>query len=239
LEEVSSSTKSKLEVQPAEMADLFSKCAQLAAQEEKEMGKIMSTMLPVLEYLGEPVMLKPESLGDRFRAFKYVILQSGAVVVTTDLEGHVSSRPLAEFSTEDCLAILRDSFPELLRLASEKRQAAMVGPALSLRIASGGAHETQCVRSHYLVVSNLGGPLSDVVVSSLLPGGRTKAYRPGGVHRGGKVNIDLEVLKEESNVERVELQIDCTDAMGHQFRGREFVRLDGSIVQEVALRKRS
>jgi len=27
--------------------------------------------------------------------------------------------------------------------------------------------------------------------------------------------------------------------MGHQFRGREFVRLDGSIVQEVALRKRS
>jgi hypothetical protein len=164
LEEVPSSTKSKLDVQPAEMADLFSKCAQLAAQEEKEMGKIMSTMLPVLDYLGEPVALKPESLGDRFRGFKYVVLQSGAAVMTTDMEGNVSSKPLAEFSTEDCLAILRESFPELLRLASEKRQAAMVGPALSLRIASGGAHETQGVRSHYLVVSNLGGPLSDVVV---------------------------------------------------------------------------
>jgi hypothetical protein len=239
LEEGSSSTKSKLEVQPAEMADLFSKCAQLAAQEEKEMGKIMSTMLPVLEYLGEPVVLKPESLGDRFRSFKYVILQSGAVVMTTDVDGNISSKPLAEFSTEDCLAILRDSFPELLRLASEKRQAAMVGPGLSLRIAPGGAHQTEGVRSHYLVVSNMGGPLSDLVVSSLLPGGRTKIYRPGGVHRGGKLNIDLEVLQEESTVERVELQIDCTDAMGHQFRGREFVRLDGADVQVVGLRKKS
>jgi len=239
LEEASPSTKSKLDVQPAEMADLFSKCAQLAAQEEQEMGKIMSTILPVLEYLGGPVSLKPEALGDRFHDFKYVVLQSGATVMTTDMKGNVSTKPLAEFRTEDCLSILRESFPELLRLASEKRQAAMVGPALSLRIVSGGAHESQGVRSHYLVVSNLGGPLSDVVVSSLLPGGRTKAYRPGGVHRGGKINIDLEVLKEESTVERVELQIDCTDAMGHQFRGREFVRLDGSIIQEVALRKRS
>ena len=203
------------------------------------MGKIMSTILPVLEYLGEPVVLKPESLGDRFSGFKYVILQSGAVVMTTDLEGNVSSKPLAEFRTEDCLAILRESFPELLRLASEKRQTAMVGPGLSLRIAPGGAHLTQGVRSHYLVVSNTGGPLSDLVVSSLLPGGRTKTYHPGGVHRGGKVNIDLEVLKEESNVELMELQIDCTDAMGHQLRGREFVRLDGSVVQEVALKRKN
>ena len=239
MEEASSSTKSKLEVQPEELADLFSKCAQLAAQEETEMGKIMSTILPILEYLGEAVALKPESLGDRFRDFKYVTLQSGAVVTTTDMEGNVSSKPLAEFPTEDCLAILRDSFPELLRLASEKRQATMVGPGISLRIAPGGAHLTQGVRSHYLVVSNLGGPLSDLVVSSLLPGGRTKIYRPGGVHRAGKLTIDLEVLKEESNVERVELQIDCTDAMGHQFRGREFVRLDGADVQVAGLRKRS
>jgi len=239
LEEVSPSTKAKLEVQPAEMADLFSKCAQLAEQEEKEMDKIMSTMLPVLEYLGEPVSLKPESLGERFQGFKYVTLQSGAMVMTTDMEGKVVSKPLAEYPTEDCLAILRDSFPELLRLASEKRQAAMVGPALSLRIAPGGVHLAKGVRSHYLIVSNLGGPLSDLVVSSLLPGGRTKIYRPGGVHRGGKVTIDLEVLQEESRVERVELQIDCADAMGHLFRGHEFVRLDGADIQTVGLKKRS
>src|SRR2546427_4927638 len=192
MEEAPSSTTAKLESQQDQIADLFSKCSQLAAQEEKEMGKIMSTMLPVLEYLGEPVVLRPESLGEGLSDLKSVILQTNAVVMTTDVDGKVSSKPLAEFRTEDCLAILRESFPELLRLASEKRQTAMVGPALWLRIAPGGAHLTQGVRSHYLAVSNTGGPLSDLAVSTLLPGGRTKTYHPGGVHRSEERRVGKE-----------------------------------------------
>src|SRR2546427_6906857 len=172
MEEAPSSTTAKLESQQDQIADLFSKCSQLAAQEEKEMGKIMSTMLPVLEYLGEPVVLRPESLGEGLSDLKSVILQTNAVVMTTDVDGKVSSKPLAEFRTEECLAILRDSFPELLRLASEKRQAAqVVGPALSLKIAPGGARLALGTRGYHLVVSNSGGPCTDIVISSLLPGG--------------------------------------------------------------------
>ena len=78
--------------------------------------------------------------------------------------------------------------------------------------------------------------------SSIARGGSSlgASYHPGGVHHGGRVEIDLEVFKEEqSNVERVELQIDCEDARGHHLLGREFVRLDGADVQVVGLKKKS
>jgi hypothetical protein len=223
---------------PAMIADLFSRCSELVAQEETEMGRMMGTILPVLAWLNEPIALRPGALGDSFSGFTSVSLQAGARVVTTDVEGKAVARPLAKLRTKDCLAVIRESFPELRKLVADKRSAAQVKPALSMRTAIGGARFILDMRSYRLLVSNSGGDCLNPRVSMQLSGGRTKACRPCDVSRGERVEVDLGVFKEVSTMERLKLQIECEDADGRELLGDETVRLDGASWQEAVLSDR-
>jgi hypothetical protein len=223
---------------PVTIADLFSKCSELAVQEEKEMGKMMVAILPVLAWLNEPVALRPGSLGDSFTRFTSISLQPGATVVTTDVEGRVVARPLAKLRTQDCLAVIREAFPELQRLVAEKRRAAQVKPALSLKAALGGSRFILDMRSYRLLVSNSGGDCRNLRVSTQLSGGRTKTCRPCDVGRGERVEVDLGVFKEVGTMERLKLQIECEDEDGRELGGDETVRLDGINWQEAVLSDR-
>jgi hypothetical protein len=236
---VLSPTKTENADQPVKIADLFSKCSQLAAQEEKEMGRIVSTMLPVLAWLNEPVVLRPTSLGDAFQEFRSVTLETGAMVVMTDAKGRVSSKQLGEFRSEEYLAILEESFPELQRMAANKRRAGQVKPVLSLRIVLGGSRFVVDRRSYRLMVENKGGDCVGISVSARLPGGRTKSSRPCDVRRGQKAEVDLGVPKEVGDVEQLELQIYCKDVDGRELIGDESVRLDGASCQEAVLRRKN
>jgi hypothetical protein len=236
---VGSSTGTELQSQPVKIADLFSKCSDLADQEEKGMGRIVSTILPVLAWLNEPVVLRPGSLGGPFLEFRSVTLETGAIVVMTDPGGRVASRQLSEFRTAECLAILNESFPELQRMTANKRRAGEVKPLLSLKLALGGSHLIVDMRSYRLSVSNSGGDCVGLRVSALLPGGRSKPTRPCDVGRGKKAEFDLGVLKEVAGLERLELQIDCRDVDGRELRAEEFLPLGGADWQEVQLRRKN
>ncbi len=225
--------------QPVKIADLFSKASELAAQEEKEMDRIVGTMLPVLAWLNEPVVLRPKSLGAPFQEFRSVTLETGAIVVMTDLEGKVSSRQLSKFRTGECLAILHDSYPELQRMAANKKRAGQVKPVLSLKIVLGGSRFFVDRRSYRLVVSNMGGDCQGMHVSTQLPGGKAKASRPCDVGRGMKVEVELGVPKEVGGSELLELQIECKDVDGRELVGNESVRLDGASWQEATLRRKN
>jgi hypothetical protein len=213
---------------PMKIADLFSKCSELAALEEKEMRRIASTILPVLGWLNEPVVLLPESLGSAFEQFRSVTLETGATVVMTDFHGKVSSMQLSKFRTQEYLAILRDSFPELQRLAANKRRSGEVRPALLLKVVLGGPRFIVDMRSCRLIVANTGGDCVDIRVTTLLRGDRTKASRPCDVGRGEKAEVDLGVSKEVAGSGRLELRIDCKDVDGRELGGEESVRLDGA-----------
>lgn len=225
--------------QPTKVADLFSKVSQLAAQEEKEMAKIASTILPMLAWLNEPVVLRPESLGGAFSKFRSVTLETGAMVMMTDPEGKVSSKQLSKFRTEECLAILHDSFPELQRLIANKKRAAEVKPALSVKVIIGGPHFIVDMRSYRLLVSNSGGECKGMSVSTKLPEGVTKPSKPCDVVRGQEAEVDLGVFKEVGGLKRIELQINCKDVDGRELCGDESVRLEGAKWQEAALRRKN
>jgi hypothetical protein len=235
---VGSPTKTEVADKPATIADLFSKCSELAAQEEKEMGRIMSTILPLLAWLNQPVALRPGSLGDAFSRFASVSLEPGATVVTTDFEGKVLARPLAKFRTKDCLAIFGEAFPELQKLVAEKKRAAQVKPALSMRASLGGARFILDMRTYRLLVSNSGGDCRGLSVSVQLSGDRTKACKPCDLNQGEWVEVDLGVYKEVSALERVKLRFDCKDVDGRELHGEQTIRLDGAAWQEAALRER-
>jgi hypothetical protein len=220
--------------EPANISDLFSKCSQLAAEEERQMGKFVGALVPVLGFLGQPVALNPESLGGSFLAFKSVTLGEGATVTMTDPEGRVSSRQLSAFATEDRLAVLEESLPELQRLVSEKRRAAEAMPALSLRVALGGKRLIVDMRSYRAAVANSGGDCLGVRFSTRLPGGRAKSSRPCDVGRGQEVEVDLGVAKKVGDSGRLEIEVECRDADGRELFGRGSVGVDG-VPEVVAL----
>jgi hypothetical protein len=225
--------------QPVKIADLFTKISKLAAQEEKGMGRMVGTMLPVLAWLEEPVVLKPGSLGDAFRGYRSVTLEAGAKVVMTDLEGKVSTKELASFRTEECLAIIHESFPELQRLVAEKRRAGNVKPQLSLKIELGGPHFVVDRRSYRLKVSNTGGDCLGLRVAIRLAGLETKPHpRLCDVNRGEEAEVDLGVFKEVGTAPQLELRIDCKDMDGRKLSGDEWVSLDGASWQEATLRSK-
>jgi hypothetical protein len=226
------------EGKPVTIADLFSKCSELAAQEEKEMGRIISTMLPFLAYLNEPIVLRPGSLGGSFRGLRSVSLDPGAVVVTTDLRGKVSSEPLAKLRTADCLAVLKDSLPELHRLVDEKKRAALIKPVLSMRVFLGGQRFILDMRTYRLAVSNSGGDCRGLSVSVRLPDGRSKPGRQRDLNRGARAEVDLGVFKEVGGLEHLEVQFDCKDVDGRELRGGEPIPLNGTDLQEVVLSKK-
>jgi hypothetical protein len=220
---------------PATIADLFSKCSELAVQEERDMDRMMGMMVPVLAWLNTAVALRPGSLGDGFSGFTSVSLQAGPTVVTTDPEGKVAARPLAGLRTKDCLAVIREAFPELQRLVADKRRAAQVKPALSVKASIGGSHFVLDKRSYRLLVSNAGGDCRGLRISIQLPEGLTKVSRPLDVDSGDWVEVDLGVFKEVSGMERLRLHIECEDEDGRKLRWDEKVSLDGSNWQEATL----
>lgn len=226
--------------EPVKMSDLFSKCEQLAAQEEKEMSRIVGTMLPVLAYVEEPIMLSPGSLGGSFSELRSVSLQAGAMVVTTDLQGNVASKRLAKLKTGDCLAILKNAFPEIQRLVADKNRAAVVRPILSMKLFLGGQRFIVDRRSYRLLVSNSGGDCRYLSISAELADGRNKPFRERGLSRGGRVEVDLGLLKEVDGAESLRLQFECKDVDGREFCGAQSLRLAGDRLQEALLtRKRS
>jgi len=233
------SVQKSVAVQPVKIADLFTKCSQLAVQEEKEISRMVGTMLPILTYLNEPVVLRPSSLGGSFAELRSVSLQTGADLVTTDLRGKVASTPLANLKTHDCLAILREAFPEMQRMVADKKRSAQVKPILSMKLFLGGQRFVVDMRSYHLLVSNSGGDCSSLRVSAELADGRNKEYRWRDLSRGGRIEFDLELLKEVEGAESLRIQFECKDVDGREFCGAESLSLEGDRMQEAPLIRKS
>jgi len=235
---VPSSTKAGLE-EAVKIADLFSKCSELAAQEEKEMSRIVGTVLPVLAYVDLPIALRPESLSESLPGIKSAYLHSGALVVTTDGQGNVSSRPLAKFTTADCVEILRQSVPQLQRLASEKRRAALVRPLLAMKVVSSGQRLILDSRSYRLIISNSGGDCIGLGLSVELPLGKTRPYRPRDLGRGARTELDIAAFKELEGAEQVRLVFECKDVDGRELRGEECLAVGGASFHSATLRRKN
>jgi hypothetical protein len=232
---VSSSTRTEAGEQAVELADLFSQMSELATQEEKELGRVMSTVVSVLAYVNEPIALRPRLLGESFREIKEASLRPGAVVVTTDLDGNVASTPLARFATSDCVAILRDSVPELQRLMHEKKRAILTRPTLSMKVHLSGTRLILDTRGYRLVVSNSGGDCKGLEVSVELPDGETRQFRPRDLSRGGRIEFDIVGYKELSGADRIKLRFDCEDVDGREFRGEYSLLLGVASFQETPM----
>ena len=233
---MSSSTKAQAMKGSVSIADLFSKCSELAAEEMKEMARIISNMLPILAWLNEPVVLRPGSLGEAFSGFTNVSLQPGATVFTTDLVGKVFVRPLFDLPTKDRLEVMREAVPELQRLVTDKRRAAEVKPALSMKASLEGSRFIVDKRSYRVLVSNTGGDCRDLQVSIKLFGVKPKPSSPVSVNRGESVEVDLGVLKKEAGtMGRLELHMDCKDVDGRELRGDESLPIEGAGWQETVL----
>jgi hypothetical protein len=225
--------------QQPKIAELYSKCSQLADRQEEETAKIVGTILPVLAWLNEPVVLRPASLGGAFAEFRSVTLETGAMVVMTDPEGRVSSNQLAEFKTEECLAVLNGAFPELQRMVANKRRAAQVRPLLSLKATLGGSHLIVDMRSYRLSVWNAGGDCVGLRVSVRLPGGRARASKPCDVPRGREAVFDLGVYKEVSGAGRLDLELACRDVDGRELTCEESVGTQGEERVEATLKRKN
>ncbi len=211
----STGTNAVVEQQAAKLGELYSTCSRLAAEEERKTGRIVGTMVNVLGWLKEPVVLDPKSLGDSFGELRSVVLDSEAKVVMEDVQGKVSSKRLGDFRTEECLAILEQVCPELERLVSNKRRATQVRPALSLKLVAAGSKLIVDRRSYRLVVSNSGGDCVGLKVSTQLPGGAdSRSTRPHEVKGGAQVEVDLEVFKELEDAKNIKVEIDCKDTDG-------------------------
>ena len=219
------------------LADLFSKVSELAKQEDKEVARIVGTILPVLSWLNEPVKLHPESLGETFREMREASLQIGARVVMADERGKTFSRALAKFSVEDCLAILQDCFPELQKQVADKRRAEKVKPTLSMRMILRGCNFLVDLRSYHLEISNSGEVCRDIRVLGLYPEGRTKTLGPVDVDGENQAELNLGVFKEVHGLGHLDLRIECKDVDGRELKAQESVRLDGEEWQTIALRK--
>ena len=231
------SPKSGVAETPTKLADLFSKASELAKLEDKEVGRIVSTIVPVLSWLNEPVKLHPESLGETFREIREASLQIGARVVMSDERGKTYSRALAKFSVEDCLAILQDSFPEIQRLVADKRRAGQIKPMLSVRMMLGGSNFVVDLRSYRLVISNSGGACKGVRVSESYSGGRTKTHGPVDVDGAQEAELNLGIFKEVQHLRHLNLRIKCVDLDGRELTADESVRLDGEEWQPITLRR--
>jgi hypothetical protein len=221
--------------QPVEIADLFSKCSALEVRGERERERIVGTITPMLAWLGEPVVLRPGSLGDAFGGFTGVTLETGATVVMTDSHGKVSSMPLQKFRTEECLAIIQVAFPELQRMVADRRRGVRVRPALSMKLFLGGQRFILDMRSYRLLVSNSGGDCRDLRVSAELPNGKNRDYGERDLSRGGRIEVDLGLLKELQGAENLKLRIECKDVDGREFCGDVSLPLRGDRAREATL----
>jgi hypothetical protein len=205
--------------QPVEIAELYSRASELAAEEESGVARIVSAMLPVLAWLNGPVALRPGSLGGSFLGCRSVTLGPGLIVVMTDNDGRVSSRQLLEFKTKERLAVLKESHPELQRMVAEKRRAGEVKPLLSLKVALGGGHLLADRRGYRLVISNKGGDCLGLSVR--LHAGGTKPSKPCDLPRGTEAEYDLGLLREAGVGGPVKVSVECKDVDGRELVAEE------------------
>lgn len=224
--------------QPTKLGELFSKSSQLAAQKEKEMARIVGTMLPVLAWLNEPVVLRPKSLGGSFSECRSVSLETGAVVFMTDHAGRVTSRPLAQFRTEECLAIFQDAYPELQRMAENKRRAVQIRPLLSLKVVLGGSRRIVDRRSYRVVVSNSGGDCRALRFSTSVSG-KAKLTKPCDLGRGTRAEVDLGLYSEVDGTGTLELRVECEDVDGRELFAEEALPYEGQRWHEATLRRKN
>lgn len=219
------SAEAQMDGQPDNISELYSKCSQIADKEARELSRIAGAIVPVLAWLSESVVLRPKSLGGVFAESRSVTLETGAKVVVVEAEGQVSSRQLSEFKTAECLAILNEAYPEIRRMAADKRRERQVRPVLSLKAIVGGAHLIFDTRTYRLAVANSGGDCVGLRFSLQLPSGASRSSRPCDVDRGMRAQVDLGAFKELAGQERLEVQLDCKDVDGRELRAEEKVSL--------------
>jgi hypothetical protein len=88
-------------------------------EKEKSYGQKLSEMMRALQYeVDATIQIRPEALGEPLRA---AYLVSEAVVVSFDMNGGMSSRPLYRFPPSMIISIIEECTPELRRLISAKR----------------------------------------------------------------------------------------------------------------------
>jgi len=235
---VPSSAKAQVQGKPGSLAELYSKASQLAAKEEKELGRMVNAMLPVLAWLDEPVPLEPGRFGDSLGEARSLSLRPDATVVGVDARGRESSTPLAKLRTKDCLAVMEDAFPRLNKMVVEKRRAIQVRPALSMKTRVDGSHFIVDMRTYRVLVANAGGDCKDLVVTAKLPDGSLRPCRPRDLGKGERIEIDLGVLKEVGTAQRLGLLLDCKDVDGRELAGVVPVGLDGKRWEEAALSRK-
>ncbi|HUI00405.1 MAG TPA: hypothetical protein VLU99_01770 [Nitrososphaerales archaeon] len=209
------------------MADLYSRCSELAAQQDRKVADVMGTILPVLAWLGKPVELDPAELGETFSGLRSVSISPGAIVVRTDPQGKVSTTAMAKLGPKDCLALLSKAFPRMEKMVEDKKREGDVRPVLWVKASLEGSRPLLGKRRFQLVVSNSGGDCRDLRVLVLLPGGLTRACKPCDVGRGERVDIDLGIHEEADGAEEVALQIQYRDVDGRESKGDETVKLHG------------
>lgn len=219
--------KQRAEQRVVGIADLFSKVREIADQEQREVSRITRTMLPVLAWLKAPVVLRPEALGEGFAGFRSVSLQAGAVVVTTDSQGRASSKPISAYPPRDCLAILREAFPELQRMVVDRRRGKEVRPVLEVKSMLKGSRRIVDMRSYLLILTNSGGDCHALRVSFDVDG-ETRVSKPSDLGHGERVELDLGLgaSKAVKELDRLGIHVDCTDVDGRALQADAEVRLD-------------
>jgi hypothetical protein len=233
-----SSAQSEASFQPARIAELFSKCRELAAREEREMAKIRGAILPLLSYVEEPILLRPSDLGLSFEGLRSMTLQSGGRVVATDVHGLTASRSLDDFKSSECLAILKVALPEIKRLVAEKERAARVKPALSMKLTLRGQRRIFDTRSYHLVVLNEGGDCKSLSVSVGLSDGTMEPRKERDLDRGMRVELDLgKLFKDVEGLDRLSLRVECMDVDGREFVGVGSLPVDGTWHEQSLMKK--
>ena len=221
----------------ATIADLYKRASRLDERHRKETAKIVGTILPILAWLNEPVALRPRALGEHFFDMRSVTVETGGMVVMTDLQGHVSSMELTGFRSKEFQAILKEAFPELERMTALKRRAGDIKPILSLKVVVAGRKFLIDRRTYRVMVSNSGGECRGLKVSTQLPAGRSEPTHPCDVARGRQVGVDLGVFGDVGD--SLQLWLSCRDSDGREFEADELVQLEAEAGQEALLRRKN
>ncbi|MBI4258323.1 MAG: hypothetical protein HY619_05145, partial [Thaumarchaeota archaeon] len=103
-----------------QLRETLSELAQISELEELEVGyapKLVNIVKFLLSDINQPIPLNQMSVIQYFRDVKDAYLMSDAVIIMTDSEGNMISRPLLQFSPENILSIVQESTPEIKRLA--------------------------------------------------------------------------------------------------------------------------
>lgn len=89
-------------------------------EKQKSYGQRLSEMMKTLQFEVDTVIpIRPEAMG---RQCKSAFLVSEGVVVATETNGSISSKPLYNLPPDVIISVIQECTPELQRLLSEKRK---------------------------------------------------------------------------------------------------------------------